>query len=156
LSSVAEELRRKRNEILNKYRELKQQYKSLCEREQSLKQSKPVVTKAAQKEADSSLQDSNSHTAVLCTHSALKPSQIDRKLVTPSMMISNLKKKKLRSHSLSATHPPVPATAPTPIATPATASTPIAPPKAAAKSSSSQPSTKATKQPQLPNPALGS
>jgi hypothetical protein len=148
LSAVAEELRKKRNDILNKDRALKDQYKSLCEKEQSLNQSKPVVTKAAQKEAESSLQDSNTHTAVLRTHSALKPSQIDRKLINTPSMISNLKKKKLRSHSLSATHLPVPATAPTPNATAATAPTPIASPKAA-------PSAKAPKQPQLPNPASG-
>jgi hypothetical protein len=113
LSAVAEELRKKRNDVLDKYRHLKNQYKSLCEREQSLKQSKPKVTKAAEKEAESLLQE-DSHAAVLCNHSALKPSQIDCKLITP-VMIFNLKRKKLKLHySFSPTPSPVPATDPTP------------------------------------------
>jgi hypothetical protein len=147
LSAVAEELRKKRNDVLDKYRSLKNQYKSLCEREHSLKQSKPKVTKAAAKEAESLLEE-DSHAAVLRNHSALKPSQIDCKLITPAM-IFNLKRKKLKLHySLSRTPSPVPATDPTPSDTPATAVAPIATPKAA-------PSAKAPKQPQLSNQASG-
>jgi hypothetical protein len=115
----------------------------LCEREQSLKQSKPKVTKAAEKEAESLLQD-DSHAAVLRNHSALKPSQIDCKLITPAM-IFNLKRKKLKLHySLSPTPSPVPATDPTPSDTPATAVAPMA---------STKP--QAPKQPQLSNQASG-
>jgi hypothetical protein len=142
LSAVAEQLRKKRNDSLDKYRNLKDQYKSLCEREQSLKQSKPKVTKAAEREAESLLQD-DSHAAVLRNHSALKPSQIDCKLITPAM-IFNLKRKKLKLHySLSPTPSPVPATDPTPSDTPSTAVAPIASTKAAQ-------SAKAPKQPQAP------